>query len=76
MYHRMSELSERSPCCAFVRAAGSSSATSRLFAHFSAAERCANVFVSRWMSCLPFRIRAIAEYRIVLSACFRARMPW
>jgi hypothetical protein len=26
------------------------------------------------MSCLPFRIRTIAEYRIVPSACFRARI--
>ena len=61
IYQRMSSASDGAPCVTRINAVGSSSATSRARAHFSAADRNSKVFDSRWTMTPFFLIRILAR---------------
>ena len=80
IYQRMSSDSDGAPCVIRINAIGSSSATSRARAHFSAADRNSKVFDSRWTTTPFFLIRILAVYltpepRIRAKMCANANPP-
>lgn len=63
IYQRMSSARDGAPCLTRINVVGSSRATSRALAHFSAALRNSKVFDSRWTMTTFFLIRLLAVYR-------------
>src|SRR5271154_4862408 len=73
IYQRIKLASDGAPSCALTSAVGFPSTTSRLLAHFSAADLSAKVIDSRWTSPPSLMIRILAVWRMPPEGYLRVR---